>query len=73
MRSFDDTRGRQWQAAVLEASYGNTLVVFSRLGDSEVRKTELDAENMALAERQLQAMDESQLRELLATSVPWMP
>jgi hypothetical protein len=73
MRSFDDTRGGQWQAAVLEASYGSTLVVFSRLGDSAVRKTELDAENMGLAERQLQDMDESRLRELLAASVPWTP
>ena len=71
MRNFDDTQGGHWQAALLEASYGNTLVVFSRLGDDVVRKAVLNAENMRLAEQQLLHMDESQLRGLLAESVPW--
>lgn len=71
MRDFNDTEGGHWQAALLDASYGNTLVVFSRLGNGTIRKTALNAENMRLAEQQLMQMDESQLRSLLAESVPW--
>lgn len=71
MRSFDDTRGGQWQAAVLDASYGSMLLVFSHTGDGMVRQTTMAAENMRLAEQQLADMDESQLREQLAESVPW--
>ena len=32
MRSFDDDRGGHWQAALLEASFGNVMLVFSRIG-----------------------------------------
>lgn len=71
MRSFDDIQGGHWQAALLDASYGNTLLVFSRLGDGAIRKAAMDAENMRLAEQQFMDMDESQLRRLLAESVPW--
>lgn len=71
MRSFDDIQGSQWQAAVLDASYGSTLLVFSHAGDGVVRKTPLSADNVRLAEQQLADMDESQLRGLLAESVPW--
>ena len=71
MRSFDDTRGGHWQAALLDASYGNTWVVFSRSGDGTVRKAVLAAQNMRLAEQQLLDMDDSQLRSMLAESVPW--
>jgi hypothetical protein len=71
MRSFDDTNGNPWQAAVLDASYGNMLLVFSHAGDLTVRKTVMAAENLRLAEQQLLDMDEAQLRDLLAESVPW--
>ena len=71
MRSFDDTQGEQWQAAVLDASYGNMRVVFSHTGSGVIRQVTLDAENLRIAERQLLAMDDSQLRDLLAESVPW--
>jgi len=71
MRSFEDTNGNPWQAAVLDASYGNMLLVFSHAGDLTVRKTVMAAENLRLAEQQLLDMDEAQLRELLAESVPW--
>ena len=71
MRSFDDTSGNPWQVAVLDASYGNMLLVFSHAGDLTVRKTVMAAENLRLAEQQLLGMDEAQLRELLAESVPW--
>jgi hypothetical protein len=71
MRSFDDTQGSQWQAAVLDASYGSMLLVFSSAGDSLVRKLAMSAENMRVAEQQLVDMDDSQLRSLLEASVPW--
>lgn len=71
MRSFDDGRGCQWQAAVLDASYGSMLLVFSHAGDGEVRQLAMAAENLRLAEQQLADMDESGLREQLAASVPW--
>ncbi|MEO9079934.1 MAG: hypothetical protein ABI268_11570 [Rhodanobacter sp.] len=71
MRSFDDTHGSSWQTAVLDASYGNMLLVFSHTGDGGVRKTTMSAENLRLAEQQLADMDVSQLRLLLAESVPW--
>jgi hypothetical protein len=71
MRSFDDTQGSQWQAAVLDASYGSMLLVFSSAGDSLVRKLAMSAENMRVAEQQLVDMDDSQLLSLLEASVPW--
>lgn len=71
MRSFDDDRGGQWQVAVLDASYGSMLLVFSHAGDSAVRKLAMSAENLRLAEQELVEMDESQLRRLLDESLPW--
>ncbi|HEY8586730.1 MAG TPA: hypothetical protein VIL60_08410 [Rhodanobacter sp.] len=71
MRSFDDSVGGCWQVAVLAGSYGSMWLVFSRAGDSEVRKLALDVDNMGLAEQQLAGTEESELRQLLADSVPW--
>ncbi|WEN14012.1 hypothetical protein PY254_12285 [Rhodanobacter sp. AS-Z3] len=71
MRSFDDTQGVSWQAAVLDASYGNMLLVFSPSGEGVVRQIAMSEENLRLAEQQLTDMDTSQLRTLLAESVPW--
>lgn len=71
MRSFDDTQGGSWQAAVLDASYGVMLLIFSRAGDGVARKATMSVENMRLAAQQLADMDVSQLRALLAESVPW--
>jgi hypothetical protein len=56
---------------VLDASYGNMLLVFSHAGDLTVRKAVMAAENLRLAEQELADMDESQLRGLLAESMPW--
>lgn len=71
MRTFDDNQGNAWQAAVLDASYGTMVLVFSRAGDGMVRKGLMDAENVRLAEQQLAEMSESQLRGQLANSEPW--
>jgi len=71
MRSFDDSHGGHWQAALLNASYGNVLLVFSRAGDGEVRQLALPAENLRLAEDELATMDDARLRQLLGESEPW--
>ncbi len=71
MRTFDDSLGARWQAALLDASYGNILLVFSPLHGGEVRKQMMDAENMLEAAAQLAAMDDAGLREMLADADPW--
>ena len=70
MRSFQDEQGRHWQAAVLDASWGNAVLVFSRLGATEVLKAELHAANLAQAEQMLAGMDEAALRSALTEAVP---
>ncbi len=70
MRSFDDKQGNRWQAAVLDASWGNAVLVFSRLGAPEVLKSELHASNLAEAEHMLANMDETTLRSALTEAVP---
>lgn len=71
MRSFDDELGHHWQAAIMEASYGNVLLVFSRLGASDVLQATLDAAHLREAEEMLAAADEAALRALLADATPW--
>lgn len=66
MRTFDDDKGGHWQAAVLDASFGNALLVFSQIGGGDVLKHELYAANLAEAEQTLAAMDEAELKSTLA-------
>lgn len=70
MRSFQDGQGKPWQAAILDASWGNAVLVFTPLGSSEVLKCELHAANLAEAEQMLADMDEAALRAALAEAVP---
>lgn len=71
MRSFDDTDGGHWQAALMEASFGNVLMIFSRIGGEGVLKKPLAAANLPQAEQLLADADEAALRGLLAEAVPW--
>ncbi|MGN6706556.1 MAG: hypothetical protein ACTHJO_10915 [Rhodanobacter sp.] len=71
MRSFEDIHGDHWQAALLDASYGNVRLVFSRAGVGEIRQLALSAENLRVAEDELAAMDDARLRQLLGESEPW--
>lgn len=73
MRTFDDAQGRHWQAALMEASFGGVVLVFGRLGGSEVLQKSLDAEaaNLGAAEQWLANLDEAGLQALLAAAVPW--
>ena len=71
MRSFDDDQGGHWQAALLEASFGNVLAIFSRIGADGVLHAPLNAANFHEAEQWLADADEAQLRSLLAAATPW--
>lgn len=73
MRSFEDTHGEPWQAALLDGSYGNILLVFSPLRGGEVHQQPMYAENLAEAEAQLAALDEEGLRQALAEAELWDP
>lgn len=73
MRSFDDEHGGHWQAALMEASFGNVLLVFSRIGAQGVLHTTLDAANFHEAEDWLAGADEDRLRAMLAGAKPFMP
>lgn len=71
MRSFDDEHGNHWQAALMEASYGNILLIFSRTGADDIMQTTLQAAHLREAEQMLAAADEARLRTLLAGATPW--
>lgn len=71
MRSFDDAQGGHWQAALMEASFGNVLMVFSRIGADGVLHKPLEAANFREAEQLLAGADEPRLRALLAEAKPW--
>ncbi len=71
MRSFDDNQGGHWQAALMEASFGNVLMIFSRIGGEGALARPLDAANLHEAEQQLAAADEAALRHMLEEARPW--
>lgn len=71
MRSFDDEQGRHWQAALMEASFGNVLLVFSRIGAEGILHTPLVSDNFHEAEQLLAGFDDGRLRLLLAEAKPW--
>lgn len=73
MRSFEDDQGRLWQAALLDGSYGNVLLIFSLLRGEDLRKQVMQAENLAQAQDQLAVLDEAGLLEALAAADPWDP
>lgn len=71
MRSFDDAQGGHWQAALMEASFGNVLMIFSRIGADGVLHKPLESANFSAAEQLLAEADETRLRSLLAEATPW--
>ena len=72
MRSFDDEHGSHWQAALMEASFGNVLLVFTRIGAEGVLQCPLDSANFHEAERWLAEAGEERLGALLAAAEPFM-
>ncbi|TAM91091.1 MAG: hypothetical protein EPN41_00105 [Candidimonas sp.] len=73
MRTFDDTQGNHWEAALLDASYGSIMLLFSPAQGEGIRQQLMPAENMKEAEAQLAALDDAGLRAMLAESRPWDP
>ena len=73
VRTFDDTDGRRWQAAVLDASYGMILLVFSPLHGDAIRRCQLQVVNLAEGQDWIAAADEDALREQLGAADPWDP
>jgi hypothetical protein len=71
MRTLDDEHGGHWQAALLEASFGNVLLIFSRIGGEGVLHKTLDTANYHEAEQWLAGADEAALRGMLGKAEPW--
>ncbi|MEO6959581.1 MAG: hypothetical protein ABI081_06300 [Burkholderiaceae bacterium] len=73
MRTFDDTHGNPWQAALLEASYGNLMLLFTPMHGHDTRQRMMLAEDMAEAQTQLAKLDDKALRAMLAEAQSWDP
>lgn len=71
VRSFDDNQCGHWQAAVMEASFGNSLLILSRIGGEGVRVMTVDAANIGEAEQWLATVDDDGLRRCLAEAKPY--
>lgn len=73
MRTFTDNQGKRWQAALLDASYGNIMLVFSPWQGDGIRQQLLGVENLAEGEASFAAMDDEELQRILAKASPWNP
>lgn len=73
MRTFDDSHGNSWQAALLEASYGNITLLFTLINGHDTRQRIMWAEDMGEAQAQLAQLDDEALRTMLADAQPWNP
>jgi len=58
MRSFEDSHGQHWQAALLDGSYGNIMLVFSPMQSGMIRRRALQVSTMAEAMAVLAGLDE---------------
>ena len=73
MRSFHDPQGRAWQAAVLDASHGAVLLVFTPLEHDGLRRQRLAVDNLAAALDLVAGLDEADLCARLIAAEPWDP
>ncbi|MGH8413805.1 MAG: hypothetical protein ACRESX_03650 [Gammaproteobacteria bacterium] len=71
MRSFSDSSGQLWQAALGHESHGSMVIIFSRLGSFDVFKSRLDANSRLDAENEIAALSEHDLCVRLQTAEPW--
>jgi len=73
MRNFDDAQGGHWQAALIEGSFGDVVLVFGRIGGDQVlvRSMRPEAANFGEAEQVLAKLDEGSLQAMLAEARPW--
>lgn len=68
MLRLDDAEGRSWDVVVGRESWGALFAIFVPRDGGRVRQTILEAESTDQAHRELEAMDDAQLRELLDRS-----
>ncbi|HET7300432.1 MAG TPA: hypothetical protein VFJ01_07235 [Oleiagrimonas sp.] len=73
MRTFIDNQGKRWHAALLEASYGNIMLVFSPLQGDGIRQQLLGVENLAEGEMLFAELDNAGLVAMLDDAAPWNP
>lgn len=71
MRTFEDTRGQAWQAALLEGSYGQLWLVFSPMGGGELRQCPSLAPGRAEAQAALASCAVAELQAWLGSATPW--
>ncbi len=71
MREFHDAEGRHWQAAPLYASYGQMLLIFSRLDGGDILQKQMAADTLPQAEDELTQLGDEALREWLRDAQPW--
>lgn len=68
MRSIQDLAGATWDVAVGKESYGSMVLLFSRLGNEEVRRCAIEASSRLEAERMLSAFSLETLRSKLSAA-----
>ena len=71
VRSFDDACGGHWQAALMEASFGSTLLILSRTSGDGVLVKPLHTANFGEAEHWLAEAGEAELRQCLDEGKPF--
>lgn len=72
MRDFTDEQGREWQAVRGSESYGVMVVLFAPRDGGQVLKDYLAADTPLAADRELEAMEEGELRRRLGEAAPAM-
>jgi hypothetical protein len=73
MRTFIDPQGNGWQAALLDGSYGNVMLLFSPLRASDIRQYQMPADTMAEAEGLFAGLSDAELLDLWERASPWSP
>lgn len=73
MRTFNDPQGNAWQAALLDASYGNVTLLFSPLRGNDIRQYGMPADTMDEAQAQFAGFSDAQLLALWEQAEPWNP
>ena len=71
MRTFADKHGERWQAALLDASYGNIVLVYSPVHGDTIRQQLLDVDNLSEGQARLDGLDDDTLRAMLADADIW--
>lgn len=71
MRSFNDADGGHWQAALMEASFGNATLVLSRIGGDGVRLKPMSTANFDEASHWLAEVTDDELRRCLDEATPY--